>query len=119
MLQLRWSLVSPDMVFLVLYCPVLVILCELSPDFFLFLADSRGPLGWRPAAGAHLLQGSTCCVSRDTSPPSMAGTSGGLCDCCLSIIWIQSAQFPLSSHIDTTVQSCSSLCISSFLDPSL
>ncbi len=38
------------------------------------------------AAGAHLLQGLTCCVFRDGVQHTLVVTSGYLSYCCLSII---------------------------------
>ncbi len=46
---------------------------------------------WSSAAGAHLLQGSTCCVFRDGILQILVVTSGYLSYCCLSIISNQSA----------------------------
>ncbi len=55
---------------------------------------------WSSAAGAHLLQGSTCCVFRDGFLQILVVTSGYLSDCCLSIISNQSAHSPLTSDIN-------------------
>ncbi len=52
---------------------------------------------WSSAAGAHLLQGSTCCAFRDGILHTLVVTSGCLCYCCLSIISKQSAHSPLTS----------------------
>ncbi len=41
---------------------------------------------WSSAAGAHLLQGSMCCVFRDAILQILVVTSGYLSYCCLSII---------------------------------
>ncbi len=54
---------------------------------------------WSSAAGAHLLQGSTCCVFRDGILHTLVVTSGYLSYCCLSIISNQSVYSPLTSDI--------------------
>ncbi len=50
--------------FPIFYGPVLVSLCELCPPCAVLIWPERHPV-WSSAAGAHLLQGSTCCVFRD------------------------------------------------------
>ncbi len=60
---------------------------------------------WSSAAGAHLLQGSTCCVFRDGILHTLVVTSGYLSYCCLSIISNQSAHPPLTSDINKTFSS--------------
>ncbi len=51
---------------------------------------------WSSAAGAHLLQGSTCCAFRDGILHTLVSY---LSYCCLSIISYQSANSPLTSDI--------------------
>ncbi len=60
---------------------------------------------WSSAAGAHLLQGSTCCVFRDGILHILVVTSGYLSYCCLSIISNQSAHSPLTSDINKAFSS--------------
>ncbi len=55
---------------------------------------------WSSAAGAHLLQGSMCCVFRDGILQILVVTSGYLSYCCLSIISYQSDHSPLTSDIN-------------------
>ncbi len=75
---------------------------------------------WSSAAGAHLLQGSTCCVFRDGILQILVVTSGYLSYCCLSIISNQSAHSPLTSDINKAFShNCRSLDIFSFSDHSL
>ncbi len=64
MLQQKSRLIRPGNVFTIFYCPVLVSLCELYPPCPVLIWQERHPV-WSSAAGAHLLQGSTCCVFRD------------------------------------------------------
>ncbi len=71
---------------------------------FLFLADDRHPV-WSSAAGAHLLQGSMCCVFRDSILHILVVTSGYLSYCYLSIISNQSAHSPLTSDINKALSS--------------
>ncbi len=52
---------------------------------------------WSSAAGAHLLQGSMCCVFRDGILHTLVVTSGYLSYCFLSIISNQSVHSPLTS----------------------
>ncbi len=66
--------------------------------------QERHPV-WSSAAGAHLLQGSTCCVFRDGILQILVVTSGYLSHCCLSIISNQSAHSPLTSDINKTFSS--------------
>ncbi len=66
---------------------------------------------WSSAAGAHLLQGSMCCVFRDGILQTLVVTSGYLSYCCLSIISNQSAHSPLTSDINKAFGNChSQLC---------
>ncbi len=60
---------------------------------------------WSSAAGAHLFQGSTCCVFRDDILQILVVTSGYLSYCCLSIISNQSAHSPLTSDINKAFSS--------------
>ncbi len=60
---------------------------------------------WSSAAGAHLLQGSTCCAFRDGILHTLVVTSGYLSYCCLSIISNQSAHSPLASDINKAFSS--------------
>ncbi len=60
---------------------------------------------WSSAAGAHLVQGSTCCVFRDGVLHTLVVTSGDLSYCCLSIIFssdinkaLSSTQLPLTGY---------------------
>ncbi len=57
------------------------------------------------AAGAHLVQGSMCCVFRDGVLPHLVVTSGYLSYCCLSIISNQSVHSPLISDINRVISS--------------
>ncbi len=60
---------------------------------------------WFSAAGAHLLQGLTCCAFRDGILHTLVVTSGYLSYCCLSIISNQSAHSPLTSDINKAFSS--------------
>ncbi len=60
---------------------------------------------WSSAAGAHLLQGSVCCVFRDGILQILVVTSGYLSYCCLSIISNQSVHSPLTSDINKAFSS--------------
>ncbi len=60
--------------------------------------QERHPV-WSSAAGAHLLQGSTCAF-RDGILHTLVATSGYLIYCCHSIISNQSAHFPMTSDIN-------------------
>ncbi len=60
---------------------------------------------WSSAAGAHLVQGSTCCVFRDGVLHTLVVTSGDLSYCCLSIISNQSAHSPLIYDINKALSS--------------
>ncbi len=57
------------------------------------------------SAGAHLLQGSMCCVFRDGILHTLVVTSGYLSYCCLSIISNQSVHSPLNSDINKAFSS--------------
>ncbi len=104
MLQQKSRLIRPDNVFSIFYCPILVSLCELYPPCPVLIWQERHPV-WSSAAGAHLLQGSTCCVFRDGILQILVVTSGYLSHCCLSIISNQSAHSPLTSDINKTFSS--------------
>ncbi len=60
---------------------------------------------WSSAAGAHLLQGSTCCVFRDGILQILVVTSDYFSYCCLSIISNQSVHSPLTSDINKAFSS--------------
>ncbi len=60
---------------------------------------------WSSAAGAHLLQGLTCCVFRDGILQTLVVTSDYLSYCCLSIISNQSVHSPLTSDINKAFSS--------------
>ncbi len=60
---------------------------------------------WSSAAGAHLLQGSMCCVFRDGILQILVVTSDYLNYCCLSIISNQSVHSPLTSDINKAFSS--------------
>ncbi len=91
-------------VFIIFCCPVLVSLCELYPPCAVLIWPERHPV-WSSAAGAHLLQGSTCCVFRDGILQILVVTSGYLSYCCLSIISNQSVHSPLISDINKAFSS--------------
>ncbi len=57
-----------------------VSLCELYPPCAVLSWQERHPV-WSSAAGAHLLQGSTCCVFRDGILQILVVTSGYLSYC--------------------------------------
>ncbi len=79
-------------------------LCELYPPCPVLIWPERHPV-WSSAAGAHLLQGLTCCVFRDGILQILVVTSGYLSYCCLSIISNQSVHSPLTSDINKTFSS--------------
>ncbi len=83
----------------IFYCPILVSLSELYPPFPVLSWQERHPV-WSSAAGAHLLQGSTCCVFRNGILHTLVVTSGYLSYCCHSIISNQFAHSPLTSDIN-------------------
>ncbi len=118
MLQQRSRLVRPGNVFTIFYCPVWVSLCELYPPCAVLIWPERHPV-WSSAAGAHLLQGSTCCTFRDGILQTLVVTSGYLSYCCLSIISNQSVHSPLTSDINKTfyLHNWCSLDIFSFFGP--
>ncbi len=60
---------------------------------------------WSSAAGAHLLQGSTCCTFRDGILHTFVVTSGYLSYCCLSVISDQSAHSLLIFDINKVFSS--------------
>ncbi len=60
---------------------------------------------WSSAAGAHLLQGSTCCAFRDGVLHHLVVTRGYLSYCFLSIISNQSVHSPLTSDINKAFSS--------------
>ncbi len=97
-------LIRPGNIFPILYCLMLVILCELYPPFPVLSRQDRHPV-WSSAAGAHLLQGSTCCVFRDGILHTLVVMSGYLSYCCLSIISNQSVHSPLTSDINKSFSS--------------
>ncbi len=81
--------------------------------------QERHPV-WSSAAGAHLLQGSTCCVFRDGIMHNLVVMSGYLSYCCLSIISNQSILlWPLTSTTHFHPHNYRSLDIFYFSDHSL
>ncbi len=70
---------------------------------------------WSSAAGAHLLQGLTCCAFRDGILHTLVVTSDYLSYCCLSIISNQSAHSPLTSDINKAFPSTQLLLTGYFL----
>ncbi len=100
--------------FSIFYCPVLLSLCELCPPCAVLIWPERHPV-WSSAAGAHLLQGSTCCVFRDGILQILVITSDYLSYCCLSIISNQSVHSPLTSDINKACSSTQLLLTGYFL----
>ncbi len=107
-MQQKSRLIRPGKVF-----PILVSRCELYPPCPVLIWPERHPV-WSSAAGAHLLQGSMCCVFRDSILQILVVTSGYLSYCCLSIISNQSAHSPLTSTRLFHPHNCRSLDIFSF-----
>ncbi len=70
---------------------------------------------WSSAAGAHLLQGSTCCVFRDGILHTLVVMRDYLSYCCLSIISNQSNHSPLTSDINKAFSSTQLLLTGYFL----
>ncbi len=101
--EMIWAL-WPDNVFSIFYWPILVSLCELYPPCADLIRQERHPV-WSSAAGAHLLQGSMCCVFRDDILQTLVVTSDYLSNYCLSIISNQSAHSPLTSDINKAFSS--------------
>ncbi len=99
---------------------ILVILCELYPACPVLIWQERHPV-WSSAAGAHLLQGLTCCVFRDGILHTLVVTSGYLSYCCPSIIptSLPILLWPLTATRHFRPHNCSSLDIFYFQDHSL
>ncbi len=100
----RNQLIRPGNVFTIFYCQIMLILCELYPPCAVLIWPERHPV-WSSAAGAHLLQGSMCCVFRDGILQILVVTSDYLSYCCLSIISNQSVHSPLTSDINKAFSS--------------
>ena len=70
---------------------------------------------WSSAAVAHLLQGLMCCAFGDGILHSLVVTNAYLSYCCFPIISNQSADSPLTSHINKAFSSTQLLLNSYFL----
>ncbi len=73
MLQQKTRLIRPGNVFPILYCPILLSLCELHPPFPALSWQERHPV-WSSAAVADLLQGLTCTSSNYFICPQWGNT---------------------------------------------
>ncbi len=115
-LQQKSRLIRSGNVFPIFYCPVLVSLCELYPPFPVLSWQERHPV-WSSAAVAHLLQGSMCCVFRDSILHTLVVTSGYFFLSSLTSLPI--LLWPLTSTMHLRPHNCRSLDIFYFSDHSL